>query len=325
MDQRKSKDFSDLPLEVRCTIYTAYSKDLVVTYPSLTPPLLLTSKRIRVEARPYFYRYATLDLVNTEYLVDYMSSIPRSTLTALRHVSFCPYQLGFSMKGPFDFVPRIDDILVLCDGLQLDTLELQSKPGGGSELSIMSLDYQIRDLATCNAGFKHLKFTVGHCQSHQLKVERHASNLCPGSNSYNPSPTRHKCEVPGLKIKYDTKFTVTKCMTDKGNDCVQKDWRDQTGSAVEEAWKAEHGPILYGLRITRDAISDTVTTDVEDERAWTIQDFRREMDRSLVVGIRQAEHGEHDIYTLGRGKSCREATINQYSTSGLFEEPAEPV
>ena len=263
--------------------------------------------------------------MDTECLVDYMSSIPRSTLTALRHVSFCPYEMAFSMKGPFDCVPRVDDILVLCDGLQLDTLELQSRLRGGSELSITSLDYQIRDLATCNAGFKHLKFTVGDCQSHQLKLERHVSNLCPGSISYDPAPTRHKCEVPGLKIRYDTKFTVTKCMTDKGNDCVQKDWRDQTGSAVEEAWKAEHEPILYGLRITRDAIPDTVTKGVEDERAWTLQDFRREMDRSLVVGIRRAEHAECDIYTLGRGEFCREATFNHRSGSDLFDEPAELV
>lgn len=297
------KNILDVPLEIRSIIYTAYFQGLVVTYPSLTPPLLLTSRRIRNETRPYFYKHATFDLVDTEHLVDYMCTIPGSTIAALRHIRFGPRLLRFSKESVFRLAPDVSQILARCDGLQLDTLEIKqyNKPLP-DPLALpcvyMSAGY-ILDLLRANAGFKHLVFGLGQSQWSQQMLEQLLLFFRPNFTLLYRLPGDIGCQ---------TSFKVARCITDKGDDCAEKNWREQTGQ-TEETWKALHKPIYYGLRVTRDAISDTVNPAVRREGVWTLQDLRQEMDKSLVVNVRGADDGIY-VETLGRGKFCRDVIID---------------
>lgn len=166
----------DLPSEIRCFIYTAYFETLIVTYPSLTPPLFLVSRQICNEARPYFHPHATFDLLNIEHLIDYMSSIPPSTIATLRHLRLYPERLNFSMRSPLHSRPDLSEVLALCDGLQLDTLEL--KPSGQvltdppAESVVYAYVTRIFVLSYSNAGFKNLITSMRQSEQLQLKVHK---------------------------------------------------------------------------------------------------------------------------------------------------------
>ena len=253
--------------------------------------------------------------MSTEHLVDYLSSIPRSTLTALRHVRLCSERLKLCLRGSINLTASISEVLALCTGLQLDTLEIKSGTGDGFEQWWEADLSDIQDLSSSNTGFKHLSLTI-ESQYHQLSIERLIRLSHPDSTSFDQSHPRRTCQIPGLKVGYGTKLKVFRCMTDKEHDCLEKDWRDQTNSAAEEAWKAENESIVYGLRITRDAVPDTVITGVENERGWTLQDFRRKMDTSLVESLRITEADTY-TYRLGRGKFRQNVT-----TTWEWKDPA---
>lgn len=86
------------------------------------------------------------------------------------------------------------------------------------------------------------------------------------------------------------------------------DWREQ-GIQLECTWRALHKSIDHGLWVSRDAIPDTVTTGVEEERKWTLQRLRGEMDKHLFKNIRKVENGHYEA-TIGRGDSCYDFTMN---------------
>ena len=302
----------DLPSEIRCFIYTAYFKTLIVTYPSLTPPLFLVSRQICNEARPYFYPHATFDLLSTEHLIDYLSSIPPSTMAALRHLRLDPERLNFSMRSPLYPRPDLSEILPLCDGLQLDTLEWKPSAQmvtGPLAQSVVS-DYvaRILVLSCLKAGYRNFIANMRQNEQLQRKVHQDLLNWSLAFHSGRLRMLSRPKPIFGGRLRHDTRFKLVRCITDKGNESVASDWREQ-GIQLECTWRALDKSIDYGLWVSRDAMPDTATSGVEEERTWTLQRLRQEMDRDLVKVIRQVEHGRFWV-TVGRGDRCYVYTMN---------------
>ena len=302
----------DLSYETRCFIYKAYFDTLIVTYPSLTPPLFLVSRQICNEARPYFHSHATFDLLNIEHLIDYMSSIQPSTIAALQHLRLYPERLNFSLRSPLRLRDDPSEILALCDGLQLDTLEL--KPSGQvltsppAESVVYAYVRRIFLLSYSNAGFKNLIASMRQSEQLQLKVHQGLLSWSPAVHPGTLQSLRKREQVLGAKVRYDTEFKVIRCITDKGDESVASDWREQ-GIQLECTWRALHKSIDYGLWVSREAIPDTVTAGVEEQRKWSLRRLRRELDKYLIKNIRKAENGNYEA-TIGRGDSCYYYTMN---------------
>ncbi|KAL8788339.1 MAG: hypothetical protein Q9213_001736 [Squamulea squamosa] len=124
------RHFFQLPTELRQQIYASYFDYVPVTYPNLHPPLLLSSPSLYTDAFPVWRRLwpeAHIRFKDTKHFLDLFTSITRSTLCKLRHVSVVagpvplypePFKLGYVGTAASDLA----DILPLFPSLQLSTL-----------------------------------------------------------------------------------------------------------------------------------------------------------------------------------------------------------
>ncbi|KAL8653937.1 MAG: hypothetical protein Q9210_001809 [Variospora velana] len=117
--------FRRLPIELRHRIYTAHFSTLSQTYPAIhPPPILLASRQLHDEALPSYWRTTHFAFTGTKHLVDFLTSIPDSTLRSLRHVSVRAYPFPvYPVDAQRGYVTYLfDRVLSLFPGLQLSRL-----------------------------------------------------------------------------------------------------------------------------------------------------------------------------------------------------------
>ena len=127
LDTQALSQFFSLPLEIRRHVYTSLFSSLTLSYPHFINPLHSTSRQIRDESLPLFYRYVQFDVGSSEHFVDFLSSIDRSTITQLRHLSVkgSPFPLYPTKDRSCYYTHYFTSLLPLFPGLQLSILSVE--------------------------------------------------------------------------------------------------------------------------------------------------------------------------------------------------------
>ncbi|KAL8920484.1 MAG: hypothetical protein Q9208_006233 [Pyrenodesmia sp. 3 TL-2023] len=120
--------FFRLPAELRNHVYEAYFSSLTLTYPIREPlPIILASKQLHREGRPFYWQHVRFDFLSTKHLVDFLTSIEHRDLCNLRHISVQAYP--FPVYSTVEAQERgdyttysLDCVLHLFPGLQLSSL-----------------------------------------------------------------------------------------------------------------------------------------------------------------------------------------------------------
>ncbi|KAL8838829.1 MAG: hypothetical protein Q9170_001984 [Blastenia crenularia] len=164
--------FFHLPLEIRQHVFEWYFSSLNWVYPHFhAPPILLASRQLHNEAKPYYWRNAHLEFSSTKQLLDFLTQIDNTTLTHLRHISVHGYPLPVYQNPDNPDSPSFyttyffEYILPLFPGLQLSNLRVRSPwHGEGVDEDSWGHEAAYHSVATFieSQGFNRLIYIVAH-------------------------------------------------------------------------------------------------------------------------------------------------------------------
>ncbi|KAL8974226.1 MAG: hypothetical protein Q9197_001539 [Variospora fuerteventurae] len=157
--------FRRFPIELRHRIYTAHFSTLTQTYPAIRPPpILLASRQLHDEALPSYWRTNHFAFPGTKHLVDFLTSIPDSTLRSLRHVSVCAYPFPvYPVDAPGGYITYLfDRVLSLFPGLQLSRLWVGDPYAVALEPWGHDVAYAMVEMLSRGDAWRELVYVVEH-------------------------------------------------------------------------------------------------------------------------------------------------------------------
>ena len=152
-----------LPPEVRQLIYINHFSCQTFISPFYTPSLLLLSKQVRAEAMDCFYRNAEFLFRSIKHFMDFFTSIDKYTITQLRYVSIRAHDFMLTanlyphIHNPIKIGFRLDDLLYLFPGLQLQTLKIINMSHGNV---FPGIEYSYIDNLVKSQGYMELSYSI---------------------------------------------------------------------------------------------------------------------------------------------------------------------
>lgn len=155
----------DLPVELRQSIYEAHFGSMTVVHGFDTPStvntgLLLVSRQIHDEAKPFLASAVSLNFASTAKMLDCLTEMPRETLSQLRHVRLVgyPFPVGGGGGSSSDYMTHcMAAVLPILRGLQLDRLTVVDCYHPGDGWGDMGTYYEIKSLIW-STGWRELHY-----------------------------------------------------------------------------------------------------------------------------------------------------------------------